>query len=231
MQNHSYKKILVIVSHPDDEVLGCGGTIAKLVKTGSQVLVAFLADGVNSREAEIELLKNELIERRASANKACKILGVNDVIFCDFPDNEMDLVSLLKITKKVEEIISNFSPDTIFTHHIGDVNIDHQLTHKAVVTACRPQTGKSVKTIFSFETPSSTEWQLPNSAPVFAPNCFVDITSTLNAKLEALNAYAFEMRDWPHPRSLKGVEHLARWRGACIGTEAAEAFMICRSIL
>lgn len=228
---YSFKKVLVIASHPDDEVLGCGGTIAKFVKAGAEVQIAFLADGVNSRMADEESSKIELKQRRDCAKNACKILGVTQIIFCDFPDNEMDKVSLLTITRKVEELISNFSPDTIFTHHIGDVNVDHQLTHKAVVTACRPQIGKSVKTIFAFETPSSTEWQFPYSAPTFAPNCFIDITTTLDLKLEALGAYAFEMRDWPHPRSIKGVEHLVRWHGACIGTQAAEAFMICRSIL
>jgi LmbE family N-acetylglucosaminyl deacetylase len=228
---YTFKKILVIASHPDDEVLGCGGTIAKYVKSGADVQIAFLADGVNSRIGDKESLKQELIQRRDCAQKACKILGVTQIIFCDFPDNEMDKVSLLTITRKVEELIGNFSPDTIFTHHIGDVNVDHQLTHKAVVTACRPQIGKSVRNIFTFETPSSTEWQFPHSAPIFAPNCFIDITSTLDLKLKALDAYAFEMRGWPHPRSIKGVEHLVRWHGASIGAEAAESFMICRSIL
>lgn len=226
-----FKRVLIIASHPDDEVLGCGGTIAKFVEEEAQVLVAFLADGVTSRKADPEVLKHELIQRRSAATKACRILGVENIIFGDFPDNEMDRETLLTITRKVEKIINDFLPDTIFTHHVGDVNIDHQLTHKAVVTACRPQIGKSVKHVFSFETPSSTEWQFPNSAPPFMPNCYIDITNTLSKKLEALDAYAFEMRAWPHSRSIKGVEHLVRWHGASIGTEAAEAFTICRSIL
>lgn len=224
-------KVLIVAAHPDDEVLGCGGTIAKLIETGSQVRVAFLADGVYSRKADSKILENELIQRRAAAKKACGLLGVTDIYFGNFPDNEMDRETLLTITRKVEEIINDFLPDTIFTHHIGDVNIDHQLTHRAVVTACRPQIGKSVKHIFSFETPSSTEWQLPYSAPAFIPNCFIDITNTLSRKLDALDAYSFEMRVWPHSRSIKGVEYMVRWHGASIGTEAAEAFMICRSIL
>ncbi len=225
------KKILIVASHPDDEVLGCGGTIAKLIDSGSKVRIVFLADGVNSRNADSIVLENELIQRRAAAKKACGILGVKDIYFGNFPDNEMDKETLLTITRKVEEVIEDFLPDTVFTHHVGDVNIDHQLTHKAVVVACRPQIGKSVKHIFSFETPSSTEWQLPYSAPAFLPNCFIDISNTLSKKLEALGAYSFEMRDWPHSRSVKGVEHLVRWHGASIGTEAAEAFMICRTIL
>lgn len=225
------KKVLVIVAHPDDEVLGCGGTIAKCIKSGADVHIAFLADGVNSRIGNEVSLKAELKQRRDCAQKACRILGVTQINFFDFPDNEMDKVSLLTIIRKVEELIENFSPDTIFTHHIGDVNVDHQLTHKAVVTACRPQIGNSVKTIFAFQIPSSTEWQFPNSAPGFTPNCFIDITTTLDLKLAALGEYSFEMRDWPHPRSTKGVEHLNKWHGASIGTDAAEAFMICRSIL
>ena len=223
------RSVLIVAAHPDDEVLGCGGTLALLADQGAQVHVAFLADGVFSRDPSPGR-QAELTARRAAAQKACDVLGVKSVSFGDFPDNRMDTVALLDITKAVEEMIARRQPDTIFTHHAGDLNIDHRRIHEAVVTACRPQRGHPVKTLLCFEVPSSTEWQLPGSAPVFAPNWFVDISATLDRKLAALDAYAAELRPWPHPRSKQGVEHLARWRGTTIGAEAAEAFMLGRQL-
>lgn len=224
------ESVLVIAAHADDEVLGCGGTIAKLSDQGAKVHVAFLADGVYSRSGASDVQFEELKVRHAAAEKACSILGVSSVSFRDYADNRMDTVALLDITKTVEELIARHCPDTILTHHMGDLNIDHRLTHQAVVTACRPQLGHPVKTILCFEVPSSTEWQLPGSALAFTPNWFVDITDTLERKLVALNAYANELRDWPHPRSKKGVEALATWRGATVGVNAAEAFMLGRQL-
>ena len=221
---------LILAAHPDDEVLGCGGTIAKLVDQGSIVHVSFLADGVFSREGDQVSQQEELRIRRGAAQKACDILGVKSVSFGDFPDNRMDTVALLDIISVVEELIAEHLPDTVFTHHAGDVNIDHRRMHEAAVTACRPQRGHPVKTLLCFEVPSSTEWQLPGSAPVFAPNWFVDISDTLERKFAALDAYAAELRDWPHPRSRQGVDHLARWRGATVGVDAAEAFMLGRQL-
>jgi len=221
------KSVLILAAHPDDEVLGCGGTIAKMVDDGSIVNVAFFADGVFSRGGG---LTEELKIRRSAAKKACDILGVKSVFFGDFPDNSMDTVALLDIAKIVESQIAEHQPDTVFTHHAGDLNIDHRRMHEAVVTACRPQSGYSVKTLLSFEVPSSTEWQLPGSAPPFMPNWFVDISSTLGRKLSALQAYATELRDWPHPRSIQGVKHLAHWRGATVGVDAAEAFILGRQL-
>jgi LmbE family N-acetylglucosaminyl deacetylase len=222
--------ILILAAHPDDEVLGCGGTIAKLADEGASVHVAFLADGVFSRVGGQATQQIELISRRTAAHKACKILGVQSVSFGDFPDNRMDAVALLEITQAVEMLIAKYQPDMVFSHHAGDVNIDHRRLHDAVVTACRPQKGHPVKTLLCFEVPSSTEWQLPGSAPFFAPNWFVDISATVERKLAALDAYTAELRPWPHPRSLKGVEHLARWRGATVGFNAAEAFMLGRQL-
>jgi LmbE family N-acetylglucosaminyl deacetylase len=221
-------QILIFAAHPDDEVLGCGGTIAKLSNQGATIHVAFLADGVYSRAGDSAACQTELAARRIAAQKACDILGVKSLSFGDFPDNRMDTLALLDIIKVVEGLIAEHRPDTILTHHAGDVNIDHRRTHEAVVTACRPQPGHPVKTLLSFEVPSSTEWQPPGSAPVFAPNWFVDISDTLERKLVALDVYAVELRAWPHPRSRQGVEHLAHWRGATVGVDAAEAFMLGR---
>ena len=221
------RTILVIAAHSDDETLGCGGTISLLADAGATVHVAFMADGVSSRsESKGDL--NELSVRCSAARKACDILGVQDIFFGDFPDNRMDTIALLDIVKTVESLIDKYQPDTIFTHHVGDLNIDHRRVHEAVVTACRPQTGHSVRTLLFFEIPSSTEWQPPGSGTAFEPNWFEDISTSLARKLQALDAYEMEMRDWPHPRSRKGVEHLARWRGASIGTEASESFVLGR---
>lgn len=225
------KSILILAAHPDDEALGCGGTIAKLAKQGAAIHVAFLSDGVSSRTRGAGLQQTELTTRRAAAQKACDILGARTVFYGEFPDNRMDSVALLDIIKPIEALVAKYQPDTVLTHHAGDVNIDHRRIHEAVVTACRPQCGHPVKTMLCFEVPSSTEWQLPGSAPVFAPNWFVDISDTLDRKLAALDSYAAELRAWPHPRSRQGVEYLARWRGASVGVDAAEAFILGRQLL
>jgi len=223
--------ILIIAAHPDDEVLGCGGTIAKLADRGATIHVAFMADGVFSRTGNAESLLDALTSRRTAAHSACKILGASSVSFDEFPDNRMDTIALLDITKAVETLIAEHRPETVLTHHAGDVNVDHRRLHEAVVTACRPQSGHSVKSILCFEVPSSTEWQLSGSAPAFVPNWFVDISSTLDRKLAALEIYTTELRNWPHPRSRQGVEHLAHWRGASVGVDAAEAFMLGRQLV
>ncbi|TLU81986.1 MAG: PIG-L family deacetylase [Chlorobium sp.] len=228
--NFKLQSILVLAAHPDDEVLGCGGTIAKLADEGVIIHVAFLADGIFSRSDEQTILQEKLQIRRTAAQKACTLLGVKSLSFGDFPDNRMDTVALLDITKAVESLITEHQVDTVFTHHAGDLNVDHRRVHEAVVTACRPQNGYPVKTLLSFEVPSSTEWQLTGSAPPFTPNWFVDISATLNRKMAALEAYAAELRDWPHPRSRQGVEHLAHWRGATVGVDAAEAFILGRQL-
>lgn len=221
------ESVLVVAAHPDDEVLGCGGTMAALAARGATVRVAFLADGVTARG---EIDQATLAARRAAARKACEILGVKEPLFGDFPDNRMDTVPRLEAIKAVETLIRECTPDTLLTHHAGDVNIDHRRVHEAVITACRPQRDHPVQTLLFFEVPSSTEWQTPGSGTPFVPNWFCDISEHLKAKLTALEAYAQEVRPWPHPRSRRGVEHLARWRGACVGFDAAEAFMLGRRL-
>lgn len=221
------RSALVIAAHPDDEVLGCGGFMAKMADAGTVVNVAFLADGVGARAAGA-LDAAELKERRAAADRACAILGARPPSFGTFPDNRMDTVALLDIVKAVEALIEEHRPDLLITHHAGDVNIDHRQLHEACLAACRPQAGHPVRTLLFFEVASSTEWMPPGSAPAFVPNWFEDIAATLDRKLSALAAYERELRQWPHPRSIKGVESLALWRGATIGAAAAEAFVLGR---
>lgn len=227
------KKILVIAAHPDDEVLGCGATIARHTKIGDEVHVVILAEGVTSRDESRDLKsrKSDLSELSKAAHSANKILGVKSLTLHDFPDNRMDSLDRLEVIKVVERFIDKYRPETVYTHHAGDVNVDHRIIHEAVVTVCRPTPSQPVKTLLFFEIPSSTEWQTPGSAAWFMPNWFVDVSSTMDAKLRALKAYRSEMRPWPHARSIEAVTHLAKWRGASIGTEAAEAFVLGRNII
>ena len=222
--------ILVIAAHPDDEVLGCGGTIAKMAKTGAEVHIAFLADGVSARHGAVNINHQELVSRRNAAQVACDILGAKSVSFGEFPDNRMDTVALLDVVKSIEELVAKFSPNKVLTHHHGDLNIDHRRVHEASVVACRPQIGCAIKELLFFEIASSTEWSIPNQGSHFEPNWFVDISDTIEQKLVALEAYSMELRSWPHPRSIKAVNYMARLRGATIGVDAAEAFILGRKL-
>ena len=224
----SSTRVLVVAAHPDDEVLGCGATLAKWARRLVKIQVAFIADGVGAREPLAYSLM--LAERRAAAVQASEILNIAKPFFGDVPDNQADTIPLLQIVKTIESLIDQHRPDIVLTHHNGDLNIDHQRVQHAVMTACRPQQGLSVRTILFFEVPSSTEWQSPQASTAFLPTWYEDVTDTLEIKLQALQAYAVELRKAPHPRSIEGVTALARWRGATIGADAAEAFTLGRHI-
>jgi len=225
------ESVLVIAAHPDDEVLGCGGTMLKLSKAGRPVNVVIMAEGLTSRDPKRDTARRatELNALASTAAKANQLVGAK-VELLGFPDNRMDSVDRLEITKRVEEQLEKHRPRTVFTHHPGDVNIDHRQIFDAVVAACRPMPGSSVRELFMFEVPSSTEWQPAAFGRPFEPQYFVDISAELPGKLQALECYTTEMRAWPHPRSLAAIEHLARWRGATIGVDAAEAFAVGRVI-
>jgi len=225
------KKVLIVAAHPDDEILGCGGTMARLIDMGAHLHVAFLADGVLSREVGQTEQRERIRLRRDASIKACALLGVGSVSFGEFPDNQMDTVSTLSVARAIETLICKHQPDTVLTHHMGDLNIDHQKVAAGVTIACRPQKGHPVKTILSFEVPSSTEWQLADYPHPFVPAVYIDITEFTEMKAAALRAYQEEMRPWPHPRSFDGVLHLQSWRGATVGVEAAEAFALGRHII
>ena len=222
------KRVLIVVAHPDDEVLGCGGTIAKLVDQNCRVKVIFLSDGESSRLNKKSLKKNNY--RRNCAIKAMKVLGVKDYIFDDFPDNEFDKISLLTITKKIESEVKRFNPDTIFTHHNGDLNIDHQITSKAVLTACRPKIKNNVKLILFFEILSSTEWNVVSKKNLFNPNWYEDITKYIKIKIRAIKCYKSELRKSPHSRSIETLKALSIFRGSSSGVHNAEAFQLGRKI-
>lgn len=228
----SNKKVLVVAAHPDDEVLGCGGTIARHVSFGDTVQVLIVAEGATSRQLERDRLHvgAELSVLARAAQTAGSILGAAGVELLDLPDNRLDSIDRLSLIKHIEQRIDRHQPEVVYVHHAGDVNVDHRRLHEAVVTACRPTPGHPVRRLLSFEVPSSTEWQPPGSASVFQPNWFVDISDQWPQKREALEAYASEMRSWPHSRSIKAIEHLVRWRGAQVGVHAAEAFCLLRNL-
>lgn len=225
-------KVLVIAAHPDDEVIGCGGAIARHAANGDQVAVLIVAEGATSRASQRDRssAKDELTALASAAQIANSALGVTRLNLLDFPDNRMDSVERLDVIKRIEAEIAIWQPATVYTHHAGDVNIDHRIVHDAVVVACRPQPGHCVRTLLFFEVASSTEWRPSASGPAFLPDWFVGIDDFWEAKRAALDAYASEMRESPHPRSVAALEHLARWRGATVGLSMAEAFMLGRLI-
>lgn len=225
--------VLVVAAHPDDEVLGCGGTIARHADAGDQVQVLIVAEGATSRQEHRDRVQagEELSALAQAAQTAGSILGAAGVELLDLPDNRLDSLDRLDLIKHIEQRIDRYQPQVVYVHHAGDVNVDHRRLHEAVVTACRPTPGHPVRRLLSFEVASSSEWQPPGSAPTFQPNWFVDISAQWPRKREALVAYASEMRPWPHARSLEALEHLARWRGAQVGVEAAEAFCLLRQLV
>lgn len=224
---------MVVVAHPDDEVLGCGGTIARHADAGDHVHVLIVAEGATSRlhQRDRGQAMNHLSALAHAAQTAGSILGASDVELLDFPDNRLDSIDRLDLTKQIEKYIARQQPQLVYVHHAGDVNVDHRRLHEAVVTACRPIPGQPVRRLLSFEVASSTEWQPPGSASAFQPNWFVDISAQWPRKREALAAYSSEMRPWPHARSLEALEHLARWRGSQVGVDAAEAFYLLRQLI
>ena len=227
------KKVLVVAAHPDDEVLGVGGTILCHAKDGDIIHIMIMAEGITSRseKRDVEGASDELAKLHSKCKKVSESLGAEKLIMCKFPDNRMDGVELLDVVKEIEKEVDSFEPEIVYTHHAGDVNVDHTITHNAVITACRSLPGCSVKTILFFETLSSTEWQMQTSDKIFYPNWFVDITDTFEEKQKVLHMYESEMRAFPHTRSYKAIENLAHLRGCTVGTEYAEAFMLGRNVV
>lgn len=228
------KKVLIVVAHPDDELLGLGATMCKLIKEYScETRVVILGEGITSRAniRDTEKWEKELKIHRENIKSAQKAIGYGSLGVYDFPDNRFDTIPLLNIIKIVEKEKEEFQPSVVFTHHGGDVNIDHQRTFEAVITACRPMKEEKVRTIITFETPSGTEWRVPSDPRHFLPNFFVSVSlENLEAKIKGMESYEFERRSYPHPRSPEALKIQAQRWGIAIGKEYAEAFQIIRSI-
>ena len=225
------KKILIIAAHPDDEVLGCFGTVAKLIQNGYEAFTLILSAGKASRKIkEISALKNEQDILKKETITANHIIGIKNIFYCDFPDNAFDSVPLLTIIQAIEKITKKIQPSLIFTHHIGDINIDHQITHKATLTATRPIVGESVKSIYAMEVPSSTEFNSWSQQTAFISNSFFDISSTIDLKIEAMSKYSSELRGSNHPRSLEHIRNLAKVNGTKVGMQYCENFILVRGM-
>ena len=233
-------KILVIVAHPDDEVLGMGGTMLKHFKDGDSVTVAYLTTGITSRRStnfknsinydtssknELEM-KKQIKKLNYDAKSACKILKVKDSVFFNFPDNEMDTISRSEIIGVIEKIVNKNKPERIYTSHYGDLNIDHRIVCECVLSVCE-SLKTNVKEICCFEILSSTEWAFPYK---FKPNYFTDIKNEIEQKVKAMKCYKNEIREYPHPRSIEGIKNSAERWGTISGLACAEAFEIIKKI-
>jgi LmbE family N-acetylglucosaminyl deacetylase len=220
-------RILTVAAHPDDETLGAGATMARFASASHEVHVCILTDGVTARHHHVD-------QQQKCAMRACEVLGVSNVMFCGLPDQRLDSLPLLDIITPIEKFVGQIQPDLVFTHFSQDANQDHRVVFQATLVATRPTADTSVSTVLCYETASSTEWAPPFPGSVFSPNLFVDISTTLPTKLDALREYehtfAGEMQPFPHPRSYEALEAISRRHGATAGVGAAEAFMLVRHI-
>ena len=226
------KRILVVVAHPDDELLGLGGTLNKIVNDyNTFIRVVILGEGLTSRSNQRNTKKwnKELEKHRRNIKMAQKAIGYQELSLHQIADNRFDSVDLLDIVKLIENEKAKFIPDYIFTHHGGDVNIDHQRTFEAVITATRPMEHETTKGIFSFETPSGTEWRASTDPHHFIPNIFVELSEeNVQAKIKGMECYEFEKRAYPHPRSPEALHIVSQKNGIQVGFHLAEAFMLVR---
>jgi len=218
---------LVIAAHPDDEVLGAGGLMARQAAAGDKVVTAILGEGLTSRRGSRETIRAEDLEAlHENARRANALLGVGDVRFFGLPDNRFDTVPLLDVVKHIEGLIDEIRPDAIYTQHGGDLNVDHEITFRATLTATRPMQGHSLHAVYAYEVASSTEWAFGQFAPRFSPQMFFDIEASLEKKIKAMAQYTSESRPFPHPRSAEALRAAAARWGSCVGLRAAEPFSV-----
>jgi LmbE family N-acetylglucosaminyl deacetylase len=222
---------LVIAAHPDDEVLGCGGTIARLAEEGQPVHIAILGEGVTSRhEQRDHASPAEVDALRIKSQDVASSLGASQLHSYGLPDNRFDTLPLLDVVKIIETLVLDLKPRVIYTQHGGDLNVDHAVTFRATMTATRPIADTPVRALYAYEVPSSTEWAFGQLDPPFRPQRYVDITATLDRKIEAMQMYESESRPAPHPRSPEALRALAVRRGSEAGFHAAEAFAVIREL-
>lgn len=221
------ERVLCVCGHADDDAIGCGATLAKHAADGDELHVLVMADGVTARKGHTA---DEIFKRMEDGRRASQILGISDVTFIGLADNKMDAYPELEITRYVEQKVNSFRPTIVYTHWPHDLNVDHRVTSRAVSVACRPVPECSVKRLLFFEVVSSTEWQTDGN--VFAPNWFVDVNiEQVSKKINALNCYSEEMREWPHARSFESIDALMRIRGTHVGVKFSEAFIMALGIV
>ncbi len=223
----STQKVLVIVAHTDDESFGCGGLIKSLSLRKNKIFAMSFTNGVGARKSQnLKQIKS----RKNASDKAAKILGFEWVSRLDYPDNELDKISLLTITKKIEIIKDKIKPDLVITHNYSDLNIDHRKVFEAVITAFRPQAMMKAHSIITFEVPSSTDYRIRANKKNFTPNYYVNINKFINYKIKAIKCYKSEIKKSPNSRSLDGIKNLAKYRGNQVGMKYSEAYEIFRKI-
>ncbi len=215
--------IMIIVAHPDDEVLGCGGTIARHTADGTDVQILFVADGEGSRANGVPN-SDHIALREDMALRAADVLGTKPPVFLRFQDNRLDTIPFLEVVQAIEGQLETLKPSTVYTHAAGDMNVDHRVVHQAVRTALRPTSSNPVQRLLAFEVPSATDWGGRGFGPDFAPTCAIDVSAFADQKHRALRAYGAEMRAMPHPRSYEAIDALMTLRGAAFGMGAAETF-------
>jgi LmbE family N-acetylglucosaminyl deacetylase len=223
--------ILVVAAHPDDEVLGCGASIARFSREGDKVFVAILGEGITSRyDKRDEAHEEQTRLLQGNSAQVAQLLGVSELFSYSLPDNRFDTQPLLDIVKIIESLINMIRPEAVYTHHFGDLNVDHEITFRAVLTATRPLGDCPVKDLYAFEIPSSTEWGFQKLRQAFAPNVFIDVSSTIEAKIQAMGVYESERRSFPHPRSPEALRAIAQRWGSVANVGFAEAFELIRSV-
>ena len=220
--------VLVVAAHPDDEVLGMGGTIAKLHDEGHKITLLIVTDGSSAQYRGNEHLAKIIEEKKKETKKSADILGIDNIIYGELPDMRLDATEHIDVNNVIEKTVEQIDPDVVFTHFYADVNVDHQMVYRSVLVACRPLPGRRLKGLLLFNTPSSTEWAPQQTNSVFCPNYYVDISSTSKRKYTAMQQYAAEIREYPHPRSIEYLKVNDAATGLKVGLEKAEAFMIAR---
>ena len=217
--------VLVVAAHPDDELLGLGGTVAAHVAQGDAVQLAIMCGG-----GSVRYVREGSPSAKKEAEQAAEILGVAELILRDLPDQRLDTLAISKVAGEIESLLKSFRPETVYSHFCGDINRDHRVLAEAVMVAARPYAAPFVREILMYETPSSTEWGLPQLSSTFVPNVFVDITKFLETKLRAFSCYSAEVCPEPHPRSLSALRARAQYWGSLVNRQAAEPFISVRSL-
>ncbi len=219
-------RVLAVAAHPDDELLGLGATLAKHAAAGDDVWAVVVSEGASSR---YEAGADHALQ--AAGRRAASVLGLQEIRFLGLPDQRLDTVPLIEVTQRLEREIEDLRPDVLYTHHWGDMNRDHRIVSEAVMVAVRPIGDQYPHTVLLFETPSSTEWAPPDPTSAFVPNYFVDVGTTIETKLRAMECYESELRDAPHPRSLDALRARAKYWGQIVTREYAEAFVLARRVV
>lgn len=228
---HNKDRILIIAAHPDDEVLGMGGAIAKYVSKGAEVAVLIVTDGSTSQYRDDPKLQEIIRTKRAETSNCAAVLGVSHVFYGELPDMKLDVTPHIEINRVIENAITDFQPSIVFTHFSGDVNKDHRRVYESTLVACRPVSEQCVRRLFLYSVPSSTEWNVQTASSAFLPNWYEDISGEFaEKKYKAMECYRTELREYPHPRSIQYLRIADAAEGNRVGLLAAESFILLRSI-